>query len=191
MKKFSLTSAILSSQWLSDGVVANHDGTISKAYVTEPMPSGDLEEEFSGSNSDSFFTKLSDLLSKLPNNFDGQVMLVRRLDQKSEMPGYHTSLYFFERVQKAESYSHIHALLSELKMSPLPLTQADWQSLLKLTFGDAIQNQKLPDLSWEKDFVRVQNKVLRTLSLTELPQVTWKGCLQTIFEYSGEKIKFD
>ena len=104
MKKYSLTKMVLGSQWLEDGIIS--------------LSSGSLEESFTGPNSENFFSKLSDLLTKLPNLFDGQVLLSREEIRTKEISGYKTKLYFFEKVQKPESYSHIQSLFSEIKLNP-------------------------------------------------------------------------
>lgn len=180
--KYSLSKVILGSRWLQEGSIVHPDGSISKGFEVEPLSCGLLEESFEGPISDNFFAKLSDLLTKLPNLFEGQVLLCRRALSKTEIPGFITKLYFFEKVQKAESYSHLNALLSELKLAGKPLTQNAWLELLSGFFGMETLENKLPDLIWEKDCLRIQNRVVRALSLTELPQLTWKGCLQPIFE---------
>jgi len=182
MKKYSLTQALLGSQWLQSGVIAHPDGSISKGFEVEPLPSGILEESFDGPISEGFYAKLSDLLTKLPNLFEGHILLCRRTLLDAEVPGFVTKLYCFENVSKPDSYSHLAALLSELKLDPEHLTKNAWQSLLSGIFGSEVLGAKLPDLTWARDSVRYQNAVIRVLSLTELPQVTWKGCLQPIFE---------
>lgn len=182
MNRHSLTKAILGSTFLQTGVIVNAEGSISKGFEMDPLSSGLLEESFEGPISENFFSKLADLLSKLPNLFEGQVLLCRRALPNAEVEGYKTTLYFFERVQKAESYSHLQALLEELKLNPNPISREGWEELLTGIFGNAVRERKLPDLIWEKDSVRLEDRTIRTLSLTELPQLTWKGCLQPIFE---------
>ena len=49
-------------------------------------------------------------------------------------------------------------------------------------------SQEVPDLVWEKDHIKTDNSILRVLSLTELPQTTWQGCFQTLFEAEHEFI---
>ena len=96
----------------------------------EPLPSGILEESFDGPISEGFYAKLSDLLTKLPNLFEGHILLCRRTLLDAEVPGFVTKLYCFENVSKPDSYSHLAALLSELKLDPEHLTKNAWQSLL-------------------------------------------------------------
>lgn len=186
LNKYSLTKSVLGSHFLETGAIANFDGSISKGFEVEPLPSGCLEESFEGPISDNFFSKLGDLLTKLPNQFEGHVLLARRKIPKSEIPGFVTTLYFFEKVRKAESYSHTQALLSELKLDPTPITKERWGVLLSGYFGESVTEGRLPDLIWEKDSIKVSDRTIRVLSLTELPQLTWKGCLQPIFEHTGE-----
>lgn len=182
MKKYSLTKLLLGTQWLQEGVISHSDGSLSKAYEVEPVSSGILEESFDGPMSDAFFAKLTELLSKLPNFFEGQVILSRRKARTSAIAGFITKLYFFEKVQKAESYSHLNAVLNELKLSPKLLSESSWKEFLSGIFGESVFQNRLPDVTWEKDVIRIENRVMRALSLTELPQLTWKGCVQPIFE---------
>lgn len=182
MKKYSLTKAVLGSEWLSDGIITASDGSQLKAFETEPLSSGILEESFSGPNSENFFAKLSDLLTKLPNLFDGQIIFQRQKIKDITVPGFITKLYFFEKVRKAESYSHLNAVLTELGFRAIPLSEQSWQTILGSVLGEKLRACSLPDMAWDKDFIQIEDTVVRALSLTELPQITWQGCLQTIFE---------
>lgn len=188
MRKYSLSKAILGSEWMQDGIISHPDGMLSKAYYADPFPIGLLEEDLDGAVSENYFSKLSDLLSKLPNNFEGQVLLARKKLTDTDIPGFQTRLYFFESVKKIESYSHIQALLSELGIEAQSLKRKDWQGLLSCFFTEKIHQDILPDVLWEKDSIAIKDKVVRVLSLTELPQLTWKGCLQPIFESPFEFI---
>lgn len=181
MRKYSLTKAIMQGAWISQGIVEANDGSILKAYEVEPLSLGLFEENLEGPSADGFFQKLSELLSRLSNLFEGQFILFRsRVDH--EVGGLKTKLLVFEKVQKAESYSHLQAILTELKMSPSHLSESTWLSYLSAIFGPCVKENRLPDIVWEKDSIRAGDKTVRVLSLTELPQVTWKGCLQPIFE---------
>ena len=186
MRKYSLSKLVLGSQWLNDGLIQHADGTLSKGFEMEPLSSGMLEESFSGPISENFFSKISDLLTKLPNLFDGQIILSREELRTKEVSGFKTKLYFFEKVQKPESYSHIQSLLTELKLDPQPISNIAFKKILENIFGSSVPANKLPDISWESEFIKVNNKVVRALSLTELPQLTWMGCLQPVFEYPAE-----
>jgi len=181
VRKYSLAKTILKTRWLSDGIVESAEGTILKCFEVEPLSSGLYEEAFDGPNSEVFFQKLSELLSRLPNLFSGQVILFRsRIDH--EISGLKTSLLCFEAVKKQEGYSHFEALLGELKLCPIPLKQETWERYLETIFGHKARQNGLPDIVWERDCVRADSKTVRVLSLTELPQVTWKGCLQAVYE---------
>jgi len=182
MKNYSLTKTVLGSHFLGDGVISHTDGSISRGFEMEPLPSGLFEENFEGGMSDNFFAKLSDLLTKLPNLFEGQIILQRSAASGSEVSGFITKIFCFEKVKKKNSYSHLKAVLSELTLDPQVLSNDSWNRLLAEIFGGSALQEKLPDLIWEKDCVRIEKDVLRVLSLTELPQLTWKGCLQPIFE---------
>ncbi|MCB0415128.1 MAG: DUF87 domain-containing protein [Bdellovibrionales bacterium] len=188
MKKFSLTKKLLGTKWISDGVISSSNGGLLKAYSSEFLSSGTLEEGFNGPLTDSYFSKFSELLTRLPNLFEGQVLLVRRKLENAEVPGLTTTLYFFENVQKAESYSHLDALFKEAKFLPEPLTKQQWTDLLVSFLGQSINLGRIPDVTWEKDHLSACEKSIRVLSLTELPQLTWNACLQPIFEYPEEFI---
>lgn len=183
MRKYSLTKSLLGANWLQEGVISNADGTISKGFEVDPLSSGILEESFEGPISDTFFSKISDLLTKLPNLFDGHVLLCRQPLTNSELSGYVTKLYCFEKVHKAESYSHLQSVLSEIKLNPIPMGLESWNSLISNFFGNGVKEGKIPDVLWEKDCLKINGSTIRAMSLTELPQLSWKGCLQPIFEH--------
>jgi hypothetical protein len=181
MRKYALTKAMVGTQWIFPGVIANTDGSFSRGFRLDPLSSGSLEEGFEGPGSDLMFSKLSDLLTRLPNGFEGQLIFLR-----SERAGVLASqLYAFEKVSKAESYSHFGALLEELSGLVNPISQGDWRSILAGNFGQECTAGTLPDLTWDKDSIGTSSGKSRVLSLTELPQVTWKGCFQPLFEYAG------
>ncbi len=181
MKKYSLTKSIIQSSWTSEGIIESADGCIFKAFEMEPLSLGLFEENLDGAVSDSFFQKLSELLSRLPNSFEGQLILFRNR-VAHQIKGFKTNVLVFEKVKKEESYSHFLAILNELKLNPTTLTEETWTSYLATIFGKKIKKNHLPDVVWEKDSILIGDNSVRTLSLTELPQVTWKGCLQPIFE---------
>lgn len=181
MRKYSLTKTILKTRFLGEGVVEGADGSLYKCFEAEPLSTGLFEEELDGPNASGFFQKLADLLTRLPNLFDGQAILFRtRVDH--EVAGFKTAILFFERVKKAESYSHFGAVLSEIKVQTKPLSESTWNSYLSTILGPKLMSNSLPDVVWEKDCIRAGDTIVRVLSLTELPQVTWQGCLQPIFE---------
>jgi len=78
IRTHSLAKVVLGSHLLEPGLISHANGSISKGYEVEPLSSGVLEEGFEGGMSDTFFTKLSDLLTKLPNLFEGQILFCRR-----------------------------------------------------------------------------------------------------------------
>jgi type IV secretory pathway VirB4 component len=168
------------------GFLSHADGSISTGFEVEPLSSGALEEGLEGATSDAFFTKFSDLLSKLPNNFEGHFLLCRRRVRDQEVTGYRSSLYCFEKVPKAAGYSHLGAVLNELKLFASPLTESGLKSLYATVFGESLLSGRVPDLTWEREAIRTNERTIRVLSLTELPQVTWKGCFQTLFECPEE-----
>lgn len=181
MKKYSLTKAIIKTSWVKEGIVEAADGTLYKSFEVEPLSTGLFEDSLNGPISDGFFQKLSELFSRLPNSFEGQIILFRRKIE-SDIQGFKTSILLFELVKKEESYSHLQAILNELKMLSTPLSEETWKCYLATIFGEKINKNHLPDIVWEKDSIKAEKQTVRVLSLTELPQVTWKGCLQPIFE---------
>jgi conjugal transfer ATP-binding protein TraC len=181
MKALSLTKAILSTSWISDGLIENAEGVFFKAFEVDPLSSGIFEDCMDGPMAEAFYQKFSDLLTRLPNLFDGQVILFR-LPTAEDIQGFKTTIIFFEKVKKPESYSHFNAVLGELKLFPKALTSAIWNSYVQSMLGPKASALTLPDIVWEKDCIRAGDQVLRVLSLTELPQVTWKGCLQAVLE---------
>lgn len=181
MRAYTLTKALVGAQWISAGVIANADGSFSKAFRMEPLSSGIVEDDFDGPNAEQLFTKLADLLTRLPNGFEGQILLLRERVSSS----LQSRILAFEKVAKAESYSHLAALLEEIKGTVEPLAEAEWHSLLAGFLGPDCLAGVLPDVTWEREALATRTGKSRVLSLTELPQVTWKGCLQNLFEYGG------
>ncbi len=186
MTKYSLGKLVVGSHWLAKGAIANSDGSISKGFEMEPLSSGNMEESFSGPIAEQFFQKFSELLTRLPNNFEGHILFTRKSGTWAGVPGLKTQIFAFEKATKIESYSHMSALLAELKATVEPLGREGWKSLLSGFCGSSVEAGILPDMTWESDCVRLGKSVTRVLSLTELPQLTWKGCLQPIFEHAGE-----
>ena len=188
LRSTSLAKAVLGSQLIEEGLLSHPDGSLSKAFELEPMASGLLEDGFEGALSEAYFAKLSDLLTKLPNLFEGQVILCRKKVHAAGVPGFISKLYCFEKVPKASGYSHLRAVLGEIKIYCNPMTHASWLTYLSTIFGDALTNGKIPDFTWEKEAIQTTDRTIRCLSLTELPQVTWKGCFQTLFESPDELV---
>jgi len=186
MKNQSLTKTILGSHYLGDGVISHADGSLSIGFEFDPFPAGILEENFEGGVSETFFSKLSDLLTKLPNLFEGHIIFRRSRIENVEVPGFVTKVFCFEKVKNQSSYSHLKALFSEIGLVLTPVSSESWKLLLSGVFGNDVKTEKLPDVIWDHDCVRVNKEVVRVLSLTELPHLTWRGCLQPIFENSDD-----
>lgn len=185
MAKLSLTKNIIGSEFVKDGILASAEGEFYKCIKAKPLSSGLFEEHLNGQNAELFFNKLSDLITRLPNLFEGQIIFVRE-KINSNIKGLSTNLYFFEKVSKPESYSHLKAILNELKFNSSDLSLVDWNSLLTNYFGNKIKNNTIPDLICEKNFLQLDENLVKVLSLTELPQITWKGCLSELFSYHDE-----
>jgi type IV secretory pathway VirB4 component len=186
IRAHSLTQAIIGAHILEPGIISHTDGSMSKGFEVDPLSSGIFEEGLDGPTSDAFFTKLSDLLTKLPNLFSGQILLCRRHVQAHKVSGFRTVMYCFEQVPKSSGYSHMKAVMEELNLRPTPLSTNSWKELHATVFGDCILAGRIPDVTWDRDSVRTPERTIRVLSLTELPQVTWKGCFQSLFESSDE-----
>ncbi|MBX9766224.1 MAG: DUF87 domain-containing protein [Bdellovibrionales bacterium] len=186
MIRHSLTKSIVGAAWLRNGLIANSDGSYSKAIETEPLSSGLLEENCDGPTAENLFAKVNDLIGKLPNSFTGQILTARSKTSHAEVPGFRTRLYVFEQVQNPSSYSHVEAILEELKFNTQALTRSGWDEILFSLLGPGPTEGRLPDLKWEKEFIQSGSESIQVLSLTELPQLTWKGCFQPIFESQNE-----
>lgn len=185
VNKYSLAKNLVASNWFKEGFIINSFGDIYKAFEAEPIPSGNFEENYSGSVSDTFYQKLSELLTRLPNHFDGHIILTRKRTDFESL-SFKSRLLIFEKVQKEESYSHFQALLKEIGLNSQKLTLRTWEMYLKTLFGSGIDNSSAPDIYWSNDGIKIKDNKLRAISLTELPQVTWRACLQTIFESEFE-----
>jgi hypothetical protein len=180
--KLSLTAAVLGAKWLEDGLIANSDGTLSKAYHCLPMELGLFEEALEGQNAESFYSKVGDLLSRLPDRTNGQIIFTRQRERSGAL---RSQIFLFETVATAKSFSHLESLLLELGLDPSPLRAREWRKLIGEFFG-TLPEEALPDLVWEDGQVLQGEKVVKAVSLTELPQLTWKGCFQSIFDKGDE-----
>lgn len=179
----SLSHALVQTRWLSPGHVEGADGNLFRAFQFEPLSSGLFEEDLEGQLATGFYQKLSDLIARLPSLIDGQFILFRKLDSDGALV---TTLMAFERVEKEASYSHVGAILSELHLHPVLLSREAWRSYLEILLGPRIKANGFPDVVWEKNSITAEDKTIRVLSLTELPQVSWMGCLQPVFESDRE-----
>lgn len=179
----SLSHALVQTRWLSPGHVEGADGNLFRAFQFEPLSSGLFEEDLEGQLATGFFQKLSDLIARLPSLIDAQIILFRKQDSDGALV---TTLMAFERVDKEASYSHFGAILNELHLSPVLLSENAWRGYLEILLGPKIKANGFPDVVWEKDSMTAEDKTIRVLSLTELPQVSWMGCFQPIFESDRE-----
>jgi hypothetical protein len=181
MIRFSLTKQVVGSKWVGPGLISGPDGSLHKAFVGSLIESGAFETDFDGPNSAIFFSKLSDLLSRLPDAFEGQLLLQR----KKSGNGLLTKIFGFERVRQAQAYSHLEALFEELDGRFDPLDRWDWRALIGWMLA-CQDGDSLPDLNWGRNHVSANEQSIRVVSLTELPQVSWQGCLQPLIEHPTE-----
>jgi hypothetical protein len=63
MRKYSIAKTVMQTRWIGDGLIESSDGSIYKSFETEQLSLGLFEEGLDGPSSDSFFQKLSELLS--------------------------------------------------------------------------------------------------------------------------------
>lgn len=183
--KVSLTANILGSSFLDSGVIETTDGRLWKIFKFYPLESGNLEESFEGEQSTGFFNKVSELFSRLPDHTELHVILSREKVQ-GEALRFESTLYGLECVKKPESFSHFKAVLDELSISCNELKSDEWKKLLSIYFGNTVNDYRLPDFEWKNDHLLFKDEVVRAISLTELPQVTWHGCFQKLYEYEDE-----
>ena len=185
MNKQSLTTNLIRSTWVKNGLIEAFDGSPWLCLEFDPIPSGGLEDAFQGPIVEGFFQKLGELLSKLPDQHQLQTIMFR-YRVSIDSTALTTKVLVFEKAKRAESFSHLEVLLKEIGASPVKLSKETWLLYLSKIFSDSILAEKLPDLTWEKDLVRSGGLSIRTMSLTELPQVTWNGCFQAIIESNHE-----
>lgn len=181
MKGISLSKTLLQTNWLEAGLVANEKGEFYRALEGLPLSSGLFEEGLDGPNANHFYQKLGELLTRLPSEIEAQIIMLRT-SATSDIAGFYTRLMFFERVKKKEAYSHLGSLLKELGLETELLRQTTWQEYLAVAFGPKLLANALPDIIWQRDHIVADGDVVRAMSLTELPQVTWNSCFQELFE---------
>ena len=183
MHKLSLSHALIKTKWIAEGLIEGADGNLYRALEFSPLSSGLFEDDFNGAMADGFFQKMADLLTRLPNKVEGQFIAFRKAEGNSAL---RTQLMLFERIEKAAAYSHLSAALSELQIVSAPVLESSWKDYLSILLGPKIQSKGMPDIIWERESVLADDRSIRVLSLTELPQVTWKACLQPVFESQRE-----
>lgn len=182
LKTFGLAQQVIATKWLESGLFANANGSLARAFTARPVEAGDLEEGYSGPETERFFAKLADLLSRLPNGFEGQIVFQRR-DFWGD--GLISSLFLFETVKNAKAYSHWESFAGEIGLTLIPLGSPSWRALLTGMVG-CKGRAHVPDLLWDRSGIRQKDTAINVVSLTELPQVTWSGCLRAIFEENKE-----
>lgn len=151
----SLSHALVQTRWLSPGHIEGADGSLFRCFEFEPLSSGLFEDELNGQIADGFFQKLSDLIARLPNFVEGQFILFRKLDVEGALV---TTLMAFERVDKESSYSHLGAILNELHLKAALLKDESWRKYLELLLGPKIKADGLPDVVWEKNSIKAEDK---------------------------------
>lgn len=185
LKRLSLTKQLISSYYVDDSLIQSSNGYF-KAYVTSPLSLGIFEEGLDGPMCESFSNKITELLGRLPNFFEGQIIYTRSKDKGSELPGFISKIYVLEKVRKKESYSHFDSILRELGFTVNSLDYSEFRNLLASFLGQEVQTGHIPDLIWEKEKLSIGRSKLRSISLTELPQITWFSALQELLEIEDE-----
>lgn len=109
--------------------------------------------------------------------------------ESSEISGLITTLFIFETVPaKLGALSPVAGILGELGISTTMLSETAFKRLVGSYLGNPDETKELPDVVWEKNSLNVGEKFIKVLSLTELPQHTWAGCFNALFESPNELI---
>jgi type IV secretory pathway VirB4 component len=159
-----------------------------KAYSFVPLSSSSVEDNWDGKLALSVFEKLKDQFSRLPSNFHAQILVSREEARKEknkpsifETVGFVTKFFLIESDSGQLNQFSLAGIFLDLGLELQPLSPEELDRLPQHLFACA-DKQTLSDVLWEADHIKVGDKFIRAISLTDAPSYTWPGFLQGIFE---------
>ncbi len=191
----SLTSDLISSVWSKDGELTKFDKKKLRYLVLNPLSASSVELGFRGPKADGLFERIKEAISKLPSNFEAQIVLDRRVATDTENDplftpfGLETKLHLFES-ELPQGVSGLAQLCEDLGMESRPGKRADYISLIRKLFGQDASSDELilPDLNWEEDHLKSSRAYVKAASLTDLPLATWNNAFEALFQSADEFI---
>ncbi len=194
-KSLSLSSNFIQAVWTSDGELSKSDKKKLRFYRCLPLSSSLLELGFQGIESEGFYDRLKEAISRLPSNYEGQIVLDRKSYSNSEEStelfpkyGLYSNVYLIESALDAPGASSLKQLFDDLGMEPTPVARDEYLYLLNRMLGQNDKQNSLlvPDLTWEEEYIKIGKSYVKAASLTDLPLTTWNNCLQALYETADE-----
>jgi len=185
---------MISAVWHDTGSLLTIDKKKLRFWTTSPISSSQCEDGFSGPQSEGFFERIKESLSKLPSHHESQILIDRTLAPKTEgteiFPsfGLVTKLYLIES-DVAKGGANLFQLFEDLGFTISPGTKDDYLALIRKLVGqEKAQNLILPNLTWEEDYLKAGANYIKCASLTDLPLSTWNNCLEALYQTADEFI---
>jgi len=198
ISRITQTAALLPGRWKDEGNVLCISGSSSlRAMEVTPERTSSIEYGLDGPETNAFFSRLSDALGQLPSKFEAQVILVRERYRASEdtaesehfpTTGFSTRAFLVEQVTKKLGEGCLSQGLVEagFELRNLSIEEFGGLRLRILGVTESTGPHSLPDLIWEGSHIRVNDRCLKVVSLTDSPQYTTPGLLQPLFDLPAE-----
>ncbi len=189
----SLTSDLISAVWITDGELIKVDKKKLKYLILSPLPANTVELGFRGPQSDGLFERIKEAISKLPSNFEAQIILDRKVASSSACDplfpafGLETKIHLFES-ELPQGSSGLVQLCEDLGLEARPGKRTDYITLTRRILGQDLSSDSLvlPDLTWEEDYLKSSHAFIKAASLTDLPLSTWNNAFESLFQSADE-----
>lgn len=189
----SLTSDLISAVWTADGELTKINKKKLKYLILSPLSASGCEVGFRGPMSDGLFERIKEALSKLPSNFEAQLILDRAVATGSKTDslfpafGLETKVHLFE-VELHQGSSGLAQLCEDLGIEARLGRRSDYIALVRRLLGQDSSSDSLilPDIAWEEDYLKSSHAFVKAASLTDLPLSTWNNGFEALFQSSDE-----
>jgi type IV secretory pathway VirB4 component len=189
----SLTSDLISAVWTTDGELTKIDKKKLKYLILSPLSANGCEVGFRGPISDGLFERIKEAISKLPSNFEAQLVLDRTVATDSATDslfpafGLETKVHLFES-ELPQGSSGLSQLCEDLGLEARPGKRNDYITLVRRLLGQDSGSDSLilPDIAWEEDYLKSSHAFVKAASLTDLPLSTWNNGFEALFQSTDE-----
>lgn len=191
-QKFSSLQSVLAFRCLAPGVFTSTGKDRIRASELTLLSANKLEYGLVGPETNNFFERLKQGLSRLPSGASAQLIMIRSHAEGGSglFPaiGLRTKLYLLETVAESVAQSSVHQVVEDLGLKAQSLRPEDLERLTACLLGAPSRTPAgtCPDLMWEEGHVRVGSNRVKVASLTDAPQATWPGLIQGLVEMNDE-----
>ncbi len=196
-RNLSLSSDFIQAIWTAKGELTKIDKKKLGFFCCSPLSSSSLEIGFQGPESEGFFERLKEAISRLPSNYESQILLDRAVFKKSTMSsalfptiGLYTRLFLIESSNENPGTTSLKQLFEDIGLNPVLGSREDYLYIIRRILGQEGKGERFisPDITWEEDYIKASKSFIKAASLTDLPLVTWNNCLQPLYETSDDFI---